>query len=334
MNSRRSSGEVFGLAFLDVISCAFGAIVLLLLISKPALIEVGDEAQPSVDATVLEEAADLVGRLRVRWEALQAMLASEPKRPAASHGQDPALEEAVRLAGERLQRLQRDNRGLERVEESLRRATLSTPAPATERDPEVGGIPVDSEYVIFIVDTSGSMQSIWGEVMDVMGRVLDIHPKVSGFQILNDNGAYLVSGYRKKWIRDTPKLRREHPERTAELGRDVEQQSRWKGSRPRCAPYARQRREDRHLHLRRRFPRVVLRPGHGDAARAQRRSCASGKTRVRVHAVGFVSSQIHDRYATLMREVTRIHDGAFLALPVEGAGRGRVSAAELARPSS
>ena len=81
MKSRRSSGEVFGLAFLDVISCAFGAIVLLLLISKPALIEVGDEAQPSVDATVLEEAADLVGRLRVRWEALQAMLASEPKRP-------------------------------------------------------------------------------------------------------------------------------------------------------------------------------------------------------------------------------------------------------------
>ena len=45
---------------------------------------------------------------------------------------------------------------------------------------------------------------------------------------------------------------------------------------------------------------------------------ATGRTRVRVHAVGFVSSQIHDRYATLMREVTRNHDGAFLALPVGG----------------
>ena len=322
MNSRRSSGEVFGLAFLDVIACAFGAIVLLLLISKPALIEVGDETQPSVDATVLEEAADLVGRLRVRWEALQAMLASEPKRPAASHGQDPALEEAIRLAGERLQQLQRDNRGLERVEESLRRATLRAPAPATERDPEVGGIPVDSEYVIFIVDTSGSMQSIWGEVMDVMGRVLDIHPKVSGFQILNDNGAYLISGYRRKWIRDTPKLRKSILNALRNWGA-MSNSSPVEGLQTALRAYARR---DGKIAIYifgddfrgASYDRVM------ETLRELNVDPASGKTRVRVHAVGFVSSQIHDRYATLMREVTRIHDGAFLALPVEEAGRGRV----------
>ena len=321
MKSRRSSGEVFGLAFLDVISCAFGAMVLLLLISKPALIEVGDEAQPSVDATVLEEAADLVGRLRVRWEALQAMLASEPKRPAASHGQDPALEEAIRLAGERLQQLQRDNRGLERVEESLRRATLRTPAPATERDPEVGGIPVDSEYVIFIVDTSGSMQSIWGEVMDVMGRVLDIHPKVSGFQVLNDNGAYLISGYRRKWIRDTPKLRKSILNALRNWGA-MSNSSPVEGLQTALRAYARR---DGKIAIYifgddfrgASYDRVM------ETLRDLNVDRATGKTRVRVHAVGFVSSQIHDRYATLMREVTRIHDGAFLALPVEGAGRGR-----------
>ena len=322
MKSRRSSGEVFGLAFLDVIACAFGAIVLLLLISKPALIEVGDEAQPSVDATVLEEAADLVGRLRVRWEALQAMLASEPKRPAASHGQDPALEEAIRLAGERLQQLQRDNRGLERVEESLRRATLRAPAPATERDPEVGGIPVDSEYVIFIVDTSGSMQSIWGEVMDVMGRVLDIHPKVSGFQILNDNGAYLISGYRQRWIRDTPRLRRSILNALRNWGA-MSNSSPVEGLQTALRTYA--RREGKiAIYIfgddfrGASYDRVM------ETLRDLNVDRATGKTRVRVHAVGFVSSQIHDRYATLMREVTRIHDGAFLALPVEGAGRGRV----------
>ena len=321
MKSRRSSGEVFGLAFLDVISCAFGAIVLLLLISKPALIEAGDEAQPSVDATVLEEAADLVGRLRVRWEALQAMLASEPKRPAASHGQDPALDESIRLAGERLQQLQRDNRGLERVEESLRRATLRPPAPATERDPEVGGIPVDSEYVIFIVDTSGSMQSIWGEVMDVMGRVLDIHPKVSGFQILNDNGAYLISGYRQRWIRDTPRLRRSILNALRNWGA-MSNSSPVEGLQTALRTYA--RREGKiAIYIfgddfrGASYDRVM------ETLRDLNVDRATGKTRVRVHAVGFVSSQIHDRYATLMREVTRIHDGAFLALPVEGAGRGR-----------
>ena len=320
MTTRRSSGEIFGLAFLDVIACAFGAIVLLLLISRPALIEAGDEAQPSVDATVLEDAADLASRLRARWEALQAMLASEPKRPAAPRGEDPALEEAIRLAGARLQQLQRDNRGLERVEESLRRATLSTPAPATERDPEVGGIPVDSEYVIFILDTSGSMKSIWDEVMDVMERVLDIHPQVSGFQVLNDNGAYLISGYRRKWIRDTPRLRRSILNALRGWGA-MSNSSPVEGLRTALRAYARQ---DRKIAIYifgddfrgSSYSRVM------ETLRDLNVDPATGRTRVRVHAVGFVSSQIHDRYATLMREVTRRHDGAFLALPVEGAGRG------------
>ena len=321
MTRRRSSGEIFGLAFLDVIACAFGAIVLLLLISKPALIEAGDEAQPSVDATVLEDAADLASRLRARWEALQAVLASEPKRPAAPRGKDPALEEAIRLAGARLQRLQRDNRGLERVEESLRRATLSTPAPATERDPEVGGISVDSEYVIFILDTSGSMKSIWDEVMDVMERVLDIHPQVSGFQVLNDNGEYLISGYRKKWIRDTPKLRRSILNALRSWSA-MSNSNPVQGLRTALRAYARQ---DRKIAIYifgddfqgKSYDRVM------ETLRDLNVDPATGRSRVRVHAVGFVSLKIHDRYATLMREVTRNHDGAFLALPVEGAGGGR-----------
>ena len=231
-------------------------------------------------------------------------------------GEDPALEEAIRLAGERLKQLRRDNRGLERVEESLRRATLRTPAPATERDPEVGGIPVDSEYVIFILDTSGSMKSIWGEVMDVMGRVLDIHPKVSGFQVLNDNGTYLISAYRKKWIRDTPRLRKSILNALRNWGA-MSNSSPVEGLQTALRAYARS-------------PGKVAIYIFGDdfrgasydrvmeTLRELNVDRTTGKTRVRVHAVGFVSSQIHDRYATLMREVTRNHDGAFLALPVRG----------------
>ena len=322
MKKRRSSGEIFGLAFLDVIACGFGAIVLLLLISRPAPIEAGDEARASVDATMLEEAADLVSRLRARWEALQAGLAQEWERPAVVRGEDPALEEAIRLAGERLKQLQRDNRGLERVEESLRRATLRTPAPATERDSEVGGIPVDSEYVIFILDTSGSMKSIWGEVMDVMGRVLDIHPKVSGFQVLNDNGTYLISAYRKKWIRDTPRLRKSILNALRNWGA-MSNSSPVEGLQTALRAYARSPGKIA-IYI---FGDDFSGPSYSrvmETLRDLNVDPATGKTRVRVHAVGFVSSQIHDRYATLMREVTRNHDGAFLALPVEGAGGGKV----------
>ena len=318
MKRPRSFGEVFGLAFLDVIACGFGAMVLLLLITKPAPIEVAEEARATVDTTVIEEAAELVSGLRARWEALRARLAEEPERPAAASGEDPALQEAIRVAGERLRQLQRDNRGLERVEESLRRATLRTPAPATERDPEVGGIPVDSEYVIFILDTSGSMQQIWDEVMDVMGRVLDIHPKVSGFQVLNDNGAYLIRAYRQRWIRDTPRLRASIRNALRSWGA-MSNSSPVEGLQTALRTYA--RREGKiAIYIfgddfrGASYDRVM------ETLRDLNVDTATGRSRVRVHAVGFVSTQIHGRYATLMREVTRNHDGAFLALPVQGAG--------------
>ena len=40
------------------------------------------------------------------------------------------------------------------------------------------GIPVDSEYVVFIVDTSGSMKDIWNKVTRHIENVINIHPTV------------------------------------------------------------------------------------------------------------------------------------------------------------
>ena len=315
MKGRRSSGEIFGLAFLDVIACGFGAIVLLLLISRPSPIEEYGEVRAAADAAELEQAADVVSRLRIRWGALQADLAGDPERPVAASGDGTALEGAIRRAGERLRQLERDNLGLERVEESLRRATLHTPGNARERDPEVGGIPVDSEYVVFIVDTSGSMKSIDDQVMDVMGRVLDIHPTVRGFQVMNDNGAYLIGAYRKKWIPDTPRRRRSilNALRTWDA---MSNSSPVEGLQAALRAYARQ---DKNIAVYifgddfrgSSYDRVLA------ALRELNVDPATGASRVRVHAVGFMSAQVHGRYATLMREVTRSHDGAFLALPAQ-----------------
>ena len=94
-----------------------------------------------------------------------------------------------------------------------------------QRDPEVGGIPVDSEYVIFIVDTSGSMMEIWDYVVDVMDRVIDIHPKVKGFQIMNDNGNYLFASTRRQWLPDNPRVPQKCKKRAAPLAKFLEQQS-------------------------------------------------------------------------------------------------------------
>jgi hypothetical protein len=73
----------------------------------------------------------------------------------------------------------------------------------------VGGIPVDSEYIIFIIDTSGSMQrNAWPLVLKKLRETLDVYPKVKGIQVMNDMGTYMFSQYRGRWIPDTPGRRR------------------------------------------------------------------------------------------------------------------------------
>ncbi|MEC9248454.1 MAG: vWA domain-containing protein, partial [Pseudomonadota bacterium] len=72
----------------------------------------------------------------------------------------------------------------------------------------MGGIPVEREYVVFIVDTSGSMKRFWPIVEKQVNSILSIHPAVKGIQIMSDNGGYLLQGYSSKWIPDSRITRR------------------------------------------------------------------------------------------------------------------------------
>src|SRR5690606_36076952 len=76
------------------------------------------------------------------------------------------------------------------------------------RSDSVGGVPVDSEYIIFIIDTSGSMFNYsWNRMIDVLSDTLDIYPEVKGIQVMNDMGEYMFSSFRGQWIPDTPARR-------------------------------------------------------------------------------------------------------------------------------
>ena len=62
--------------------------------------------------------------------------------------------------------------------------------------------------IIFIIDTSGSMQSVaWPRVLQKVSETLSIYPQVKGIQIMNDMGDYMFSRYAGAWIEDTPALR-------------------------------------------------------------------------------------------------------------------------------
>ena len=81
-----------------------------------------------------------------------------------------------------------------------------TPVP---NDSTVVGVPVDSEYIIFVIDTSSSMfHNAWQAVQRVMDETLRVYPTVKGLQVLNDEGRYLFPSFARQWIPDSPEIRR------------------------------------------------------------------------------------------------------------------------------
>lgn len=207
MKKQRAPIEVFSLSFLDIISCAFGAVVMLILLAKNG--EEGqfnDTSQISNIIQALTRAEASVGQLDSALSDKLDQLKQLQAQSASHAEEEDALE--AELARAKQEEIQLTNKasGLEDVQEERKRAAITT-GNAKKRDEEVGGIPVDSDYVIFIVDTSGSMKADWRRVMRNMSNVLDTHPKVKGFQVLSDNGEFLIRSSKGSWRKDTPRQR-------------------------------------------------------------------------------------------------------------------------------
>ena len=312
MRRRERSGDIFSMSLLDVVSCGFGAMILLLLITKSGI----TESEANVDLSALLgrtfQTEESIRKLSEELEQLQRELAGRRRA-----NQDAlALQDARRRELERKQAaaasLRREGQGLEAVRRTLQRASISRDT-ADERDSEVGGIPVDSDYVIFIIDTSGSMRSIWGTVMQTIENILDIHPRVRGFQILNDNGFYLISGYRGKWITDTPK-RRNSVLNAMRSWNAVSNSSPVEGLEVALKTYARKRGKISVYIFGDDFT--------GSSYDAVMRTLGqlntdkiSGAPIVRIHAIGFSAGGVPDRFGVLMREVAAKNNGVFIALP-------------------
>jgi len=208
---RRRFVEAYNLSFLDCICCGFGAIILLLVLSKiyePVIIEKTQDDLESLIAILQQELFDIRGETatinrelddvrqqtsttKLRLARLQGDLNSVRGQYAATQDESQAnLDE-----GSLRQTKQRLTEEMRRLEPYYRRAD----------DDAVAGIPADSEYIIFIVDTSGSMQNYnWSRVIRKLTETLDVYPQVKGLQIMNDNGNYMFKQYAGKWIPDTP----------------------------------------------------------------------------------------------------------------------------------
>ncbi|NIM74310.1 MAG: VWA domain-containing protein [Gammaproteobacteria bacterium] len=218
MKRRKPPLEVFSMSFLDIISCAFGAIILLFVLSKqaePMVIEGIRENLDGLIANLQRTIYELRGEVRVlnreknagriALERERTELAGLRRELEAVRGEFAAAEQTLeaklviegKLATAR-QELSEEMRRL--LGERYRRP---------DADPTIGGVPVDSEYIIFIIDTSDSM---FGNARALyirkISEILKIYPKVKGIQVMNDMGRYMYSAYAGRWIPDTPARRK------------------------------------------------------------------------------------------------------------------------------
>jgi hypothetical protein len=208
---RRRNIEAFSLSFLDCICCGFGAIILLLVLSKiyePVIIEKTQNDLENLIALLQQELFDIRGETAVLnrdLDSIQNQASSSKLRLASLQGEQETVEGQYRLSQLEADDLA-DEGNLSVVKQRLTAEMIRLqPYYHAADDDAIAGIPVDSEYVIFIVDTSGSMQQFnWSRAINKVAETLDVYPQVKGMQILNDNGKYMFQQYAGKWIPDTP----------------------------------------------------------------------------------------------------------------------------------
>ncbi|MFP6681233.1 MAG: VWA domain-containing protein [Gammaproteobacteria bacterium] len=217
MSIRRRNNEPISIAFLDVITCGFGAIILLLMIAK-----FGD---PPAEDVVDPRAAQISNMQRDLFELRREAVAAEQeqisKQAQVATWQDKTKRMQRALAALRSSEKEKKGQATlnailagklktaqQQLTEEMRRLYAQRDRKQNRND-LIGGIPVDSEYIIFIIDTSGSMvRYAWPKVIEQIVQTLDVYPKVKGIQILNDMGSYMFTSYSGQWIPDTPARRR------------------------------------------------------------------------------------------------------------------------------
>ena len=315
MKLRKKEFDIFNLSFLDVISCGFGAVVMLVLISK---------TNDDVSITGKEEVADLLKTVIMLENTVSDIKQSIDNQSSKSDqlsNEKTRLETVTAQLQSQIQQQEKkqatlsgDIQGLALVQSTLKQASITTTnTNNTTRDEEVGGIPIDSDYVIFIVDTSGSMKQIWGRVSTEIINVLNIHPQVKGFQILNDMGKSLVSGYDGKWIPDTAR-RRTNVINLFDSWADLSNSSPVEGIQTALRKYAKANITTSIYVFGDDYTGSSYDPIIENITR-QNTNTSSGKKLAKIHGIGFLSPGTTDRFGILMRELTKRNDGTFLALP-------------------
>lgn len=199
---RRRSIEVFSLSFLDCLCCGFGAILLLFLLSlsrqsSPKASNENTLSELRTELFELEQSLIAKTQQLEQQEASQAITSEFEKiqnslQPLKSKLQ--RLENQLQTNLDELDQFEREQEEQQRILKTFN-ATPITPI----------GLPNDATHLAFIIDTSGSMrhpftQQLHAAVLQEIQALLKQLAKVEKIQFLDSSGRYLLQSTRGQWI--------------------------------------------------------------------------------------------------------------------------------------
>jgi len=211
MAKRRRDIEAFSLSFLDCICCGFGAIILLIVLSKiyePVVVEESEQDLRQLIALLQQELFDIRGTSTILDRTLKEV---KEENRATKQNLGKLEGDLSKIKGQYKASREDEDETIDIGELSAARQRLSEEQkrlqPYYRRPDEdaVAGIPVDSEYIIFVIDTSGSMlDSSWTLAQKMLRQTLQAYPKVKGIQVMNNDGIYMFRDYAARWMPDSP----------------------------------------------------------------------------------------------------------------------------------
>lgn len=321
---KRRDMETFNLSFLDVVCCGFGAVILLLVITKiyePVTIQKSQEELQKLIVTLEQELNLIRGESTVLNQTLtevREQLSENDEQKNRLTGDLSELQGEFTASKALADEKTAEMNGLLSAKQSMTeimRRLLKDYRPKDETT--VGGIPVDSEYIIFVIDTSGSMtQGPWNLVIQKITETLAVYPKLKGIQVLNDEGEYMFSSYAGRWIPDSPSIRKNITSRL-QYWSPYSDSSPVEGITEAINTFYDRDKQISIYVFGDDFPRGSVEAVCRYVARINKAD-RFGNRLVRIHGIGFptqIGTANGAKFAHLMRKLSEQNGGTFVALP-------------------
>lgn len=212
----RRNVSVFSLSFLDCICCGFGAIILLFVLTMGSQTQTIRNVRDSLQKIMLARIATLSESTTQKEELLRQASAR-----AAIEAEITKKETLQSLLADLEQQIQYQDAGkqallveIDKAKDSLAAVQKKPEIVLPDVDPAPVGLPVGSNYIAFVIDTSGSMRDpnsglFWPAVIEKFSNVLEAYPLIKGVQVLDADGRFVFGGRaaNAEWLPDSPEVR-------------------------------------------------------------------------------------------------------------------------------